>query len=310
MPAKCCLILIALTLWPLTSQAVEQHTVPQGEVLLVQDPLLQPDAELLEHGDFPAAIVCRGNTQPCAVLLAIDMKTPPGNYPISLVLQQKPDVLAHDLNIVVTKKEYPEQRLTLPPEYVTPDKKTQARIARENRLIRSTVARADNRPVAAPFGMPGNGELSSRFGARRILNNLPRNQHNGVDLAINAGEKIVAIGKGKVALTGDFYLGGKSVYLDHGSGIYSMYFHLSEIRVKKGEEVKGGSIIGLVGSTGRSLGAHLHFAMQVKKARIDPLQFIRSLSQLSVDTPALSPAKELQGVTDPLSTPATDKSSD
>jgi murein DD-endopeptidase MepM/ murein hydrolase activator NlpD len=306
-PLRSSLLIFSLLITPLAANAGEQVSAFQGEVLLINDPNLLPEAKIIEHGEFPAAVACRGNRQPCAVIIAIDMNKKPGSYPLSLVLEQNEGVLSREITLEVRKKKFPEQRLTLPPEYVTPDRKIQKRIAREGRIIRGALSKSDKRIPDIPFSMPGKGELCSRFGARRILNNIPKNQHSGVDLAMNTGEKVRAIAPGRVALTGDFYLGGKSVYLDHGSGIFSSYLHLSNIKVKKGELIKSGEVIGLVGSTGRSTGPHLHFAMKVKGAHIDPLHFIRTVNQLPIEEKEKTEQWEKEEVTYPQSAPAGDK---
>ena len=99
-----------------------------------------------------------------------------------------------------------------------------------------------NRPVA--------GEVSTPFGVRRLLNGKPRSSHSGIDFRGRAGEPVAVSSDGVVILTGEHFFAGNSVYVDHGMGIITMYFHLSEIQVKKGEKVRAGQIIGLVGSTG------------------------------------------------------------
>ena len=110
-----------------------------------------------------------------------------------------------------------------------------------------------------------------------MINGTARAPHTGTDLKAAAGTEIVASNHGRVVLTGDFYFAGKSVVVDHGAGLMTMYFHLSEIRVEAGAEVRKGEVIALSGMTGRVTGPHLHWAARAGAARVDPLQLIEKL---------------------------------
>lgn len=128
-------------------------------------------------------------------------------------------------------------------------------------------------PLAAPLAsMPPGG----RFGARRIINGEPRSPHTGSDFAADRGTPVLAVAAGRVALAEEYFFSGNSVFLDHGDGLISMYFHLSEIDVEPGQEVERGQRLGLVGSTGRATGPHLHFGLRWHGARIDPALLMAS----------------------------------
>jgi murein DD-endopeptidase MepM/ murein hydrolase activator NlpD len=108
----------------------------------------------------------------------------------------------------------------------------------------------------------------------RIINGQRKSPHTGVDLESEAGTPVMASNSGMVVLVDDLFFSGKSVIVDHGWGLYSMYFHLSEGRVK--EEIEsGGDVLGRVGSTGRSTGPHLHWAIRMNQVRVDPLSLLR-----------------------------------
>ena len=98
---------------------------------------------------------------------------------------------------------------------------------------------------------------------------------SGIDFKAHMNEPVKSINRGIVAFTGNHFFSGNSVYVDHGLGIISMYFHLSEIKVKKGDEVNIGDVIGLIGSTGRSTGPHLHWGVRINNIRVDPLSLIK-----------------------------------
>ena len=107
------------------------------------------------------------------------------------------------------------------------------------------------------------------------LNNIPKSPHTGVDVACHEADKVRAPNNGVVVLVENMFFSGNSVFLDHGQGIYTMFFHLSKVLVAPGQQVKKGDVIGLVGSTGRSTGPHLHWGVRIQGARVDPLELIK-----------------------------------
>ena len=117
--------------------------------------------------------------------------------------------------------------------------------------------------------------ISSPFGGRRFINGRPAGVHKGVDFAAPKGTPVLATLSGKVVLAGYLPLTGNTVIIDHGWGLMSLYAHLSEIKVKYGQFVKQGQIIGKVGSTGRSTGPHLHFGIYLNDVAVDPLEFLK-----------------------------------
>ena len=157
-----------------------------------------------------------------------------------------------------------QSRVDLSPENL-------ARVQRENALIGKLWARQGEPRFSLPLGPPLKKMLAGgRFGAKRIINGEPRSPHTGADYAVPQGTPVLAVDNAVVALTGEFFFSGNAVFLDHGNGLISMYFHLHEVFVEQGEEVARGSQLGSVGSTGRSTGPHLHFGIRWQGARVDP----------------------------------------
>jgi murein DD-endopeptidase MepM/ murein hydrolase activator NlpD len=115
------------------------------------------------------------------------------------------------------------------------------------------------------------GKLSGAFGLSRVINGKRRNQHTGIDLQAEEGTPVLACNSGMIVLVDQLFFSGKSVVLDHGWGLFSMYFHLSETLVKEGDRVNQGAMLGRVGSTGRSTESHLHWGIRMNGARVDPL---------------------------------------
>lgn len=177
----------------------------------------------------------------------------------------------------VRPKKYAEQKVTVQnPRLVTPNAEDEARIAREDALIKPLWPSWPQgwSPTLA-FRQPTAGRLTASFGLRRIFNGQPRNPHPGLDIAAPKGQKVVAPAPGVVLLTGDFFYSGNFVLIAHGEGVVSLLGHLSRIDTKEGAVLKAGDPIGLVGSTGRSTGPHLHWTLSLNNARVDPGLFLR-----------------------------------
>jgi murein DD-endopeptidase MepM/ murein hydrolase activator NlpD len=116
----------------------------------------------------------------------------------------------------------------------------------------------------------GGEEPGSGFGARRVINGLPRAPHSGVDYSAPAGTPVLTANAGRVALVAEFFFPGRLAIVDHGLGLYTLYFHLDSVSVWEGQAVERGDVIGTVGATGRATGPHLHFGAQIGEARVDP----------------------------------------
>ena len=124
------------------------------------------------------------------------------------------------------------------------------------------------------FIRPADGRLSSRFGLRRIFNGAPRAPHSGLDFAAPRGAPVITAASGRVLAIDDYFFNGKTVFVDHGQGLISMFCHLSRIEVQTGQELPRGGVIGRVGATGRATGPHLHWNVSLNDARVDPSIFI------------------------------------
>jgi hypothetical protein len=146
-----------------------------------------------------------------------------------------------------------------------------ARARRESREVGALWSRRGPRLFDLPLGTPLDPlPEGGRFGSRRFFNGEPRSPHTGADYGAPAGAPVRAAGNGVVALADHHFFSGKSVFLDHGDGLVTMYFHLREIAVKEGERVERGQVLGEVGSTGRATGPHLHFGIRWRGKRVDP----------------------------------------
>ncbi|HJU04080.1 MAG TPA: M23 family metallopeptidase, partial [Nitrospiraceae bacterium] len=178
------------------------------------------------------------------------------------------------------------QRLTLPKDKVDLDEESVTRVKSEQEQVKIALEKsADERFWSGNFIQPVQGPTTGAFGRLRVINGQSRNPHNGEDIAAPLGADVLAMNDGVVSLTVDHFFSGKGVFLDHGLGLQSMYFHLSEVTVQDGEAVKRGQVIGKVGASGRASGPHLHWGVRLNGARVDPLALIKlSFARLPVAT--------------------------
>jgi murein DD-endopeptidase MepM/ murein hydrolase activator NlpD len=174
--------------------------------------------------------------------------------------------------LTVAARGFNVQRLTLPRGMVDLDPDTERRANREaTRLLAIYRTVTPERLWRGRFIKPVSGdEPGAGFGARRIINGLPRAPHTGVDYPAPTGAPVFAANTGRIALVAEFFFPGRLAIIDHGLGLHTLYFHLDSVSVAEGQVVERGQGIGTVGATGRATGPHLHFGVQVGPARVDP----------------------------------------
>lgn len=203
-------------------------------------------------------------------LLPVGLEAPAGSYPISVaVVDKKGETQAREHRLEVVLKERPVEHLKLPEKMVTPSGTDLKRIAADRTLLENTFAGRSDR-IWTTFEAPVKASVSSVFGKRRIMNGKPRSPHSGTDYRSPKGTPVRPISNGRVALVADLFYTGKTVVVDHGEGLFSLYAHLSKVLVGEGHELLSKDVLGEVGSTGRSTGAHLHLSVKLLGERIDP----------------------------------------
>jgi len=184
------------------------------------------------------------------------------------------DSVTEKLTKKVYKKEYKIQRIDgLPQKQVTPPKKVYERIKNDNKLIgRARSINSDLEFFSDKFKLPlKNTIITGVYGSQRILNGIHKSPHYGLDFAATEGTEIKAMLTGLVTLSEkDLYYTGGTVIFDHGHGISSLYMHMKNIYVTNGQTVKQGDVIGTVGKTGRSTGAHLDIRLNWFDVKLDP----------------------------------------
>jgi len=209
-------------------------------------------------------------------LIGVDLDVKPGTYKVNAVVEDTGG--EHDL--VVVPRTFPTRRLTVDPDFVTPPPSEEKRIEAEAKLLERTWASTTaERLWTTPFTAPVPQASNSAFGTRSIFNGKPRSPHGGADFLSPAGTPVAAPNGGRVVIARNLYYSGNTVVIDHGLGFFSMLAHLSAIDVKEGDTIAPRQRVGLVGATGRVTGPHLHWAVRVAGARVDPLSVLTLLGK-------------------------------
>ena len=223
---------------------------------------------------YDKRVLIIGESQNWKAIIGIPLKIELGEHKLKVVSN---GVEANYLFEVVGKA-YEAQYLTIKNKrQVNPNKEDMLRITRERKLISKAKINwreIDNVPLR--FIKPAKGPFSSSFGLRRFFNNQPRNPHSGLDIAAETGTPIVAPAAGIVTNAGDYFFNGKTVFLDHGQGLITMYCHMDNISVEEGDIVDVNDLLGTIGSTGRVTGAHLHWSVILNNTTVEPLLFLKA----------------------------------
>ncbi len=263
---------------PATSPHVIWHPARPviGSVAWIYVPGI-PDGAVVEGsvGGHPLVFFPHGGGR--AALVGFDLEQKPGPRPWTMAILE-PDAEPRTLRgrVNVQPRDFPVQRLTLPEKMVDLDPETERRAGKEAERLRTLYRTiSGERLWRGTFGHPlGSRSPGTNFGSRRIINGKPRMPHGGADYAAPEGTPVVAANDGRVALVAEFFFPGRLVAIDHGLGLYTLYFHLQRASVTDGERVERGQVIGTVGATGRATGPHLHFGAQVGTARVDPASLL------------------------------------
>ncbi len=179
------------------------------------------------------------------------------------------------IDFKIARKAYREQRLTVAPSMVDLSPEDLARYEREKTHIAALLSKpSPTLPDSFRMAAPTEGRQSSSFGLRRVFNGVSRNPHSGMDIAAATGTPFYSPLAGTVIDVGDYFFNGKTVWVDHGSGLLSMMCHLSKSGVQVGDQVQRGAKLGEVGATGRVTGPHLHWSVSLNRQMINPALFL------------------------------------
>jgi murein DD-endopeptidase MepM/ murein hydrolase activator NlpD len=268
-------LLLALPL--LAHAALPQSSSVPGGVAVV--PLCSvsvcPDAPQAWLGEQPVLIAADRGEWFAVVGLALDTK--PGPHELLVHVGNETGMQGFTVN----PKNYPEQRIKLKDKSkVELSPEDLARAVREIDAITALKRHWRAAPdTDLAFMLPAKGRLGGRFGSRRYFNDVPRNPHSGLDVVVRRGTPIGASAQGVVLEVADYFFNGRTVFVDHGNGLITLYCHLDRIDVQPGEAVRKGQRLGLSGMTGRASGPHLHWSVVLNGVMVDPELFIAAEGQ-------------------------------
>lgn len=270
-------LIIWLLLTPFYSQAFQAEVLPDsvnpGDVLLIKvraETTALPELGFLNK-KFPFYLSFYPvDERNFVALVPVDMDTPAGEYTVTIKNGEEIKLVS----IKVRAYEFPESHLTLPEEKVTLSPEDQMRADKEGEMLQALWGLETPWAWSGRFMPPLDTELSAVFGVRRIMNGKKNSTHKGVDYRGKIGTPVRAINSGKVVLSEDLFYGGNTLIIDHGMGLYSIYMHLSEFNISKGQQIDRGDIVGLVGKTGRASGPHLHISVRLRGVSVNPVALL------------------------------------
>ncbi len=263
----------------LTASADEPQVLraTQGQILEIV--LSVPDVSVVVEGTWRGQRVqffSLSDSTRMVGLVGADLASKVGRDALDVTVRSPDKTETRRFVVEVLDASFPVQNLTLPKTMVDLDAATLKRVRKEAKHLRSLFAQTNTPRVwTDDFIAPLEGKISGAFGRRRIINGQKKNPHTGEDISAPQGAEVQASNRGIVRLATEQFFSGKSILIDHGLGLFTMYFHLSEMLVKEGNTVDRGAVIGSVGSTGRATGPHLHWGARLNNARVDPYELIR-----------------------------------
>ena len=223
------------------------------------------------------------STKTWFALAGVSLETAPGVYSLDLRGETAAgkaggQKISFAHKFAVSRGKYPKilVKLSVEGKFTEPSPEQQKQIQEGQLLKKDYLNRVTpEREWSGPFATPAQAAISDVFGSVRVFNGKTSSPHLGLDFRVPSGTPVAAMGGGTVLLARPLYFEGNFVVIDHGQGLLTLYLHLSEFKVKEGEQVKRGEVIGLSGGTGRATGPHLHVAVRWQGTYLDPASVIR-----------------------------------
>jgi murein DD-endopeptidase MepM/ murein hydrolase activator NlpD len=285
------LVALGLATWASPVVKIDARAFQPGElvVLTIDGAASAPKVRAFGSGVAAAAT----HDGAWRALIGIDLDVKPGVYDVTVETAGAP-ISHHPLRVI--PKAFPTRRLTVDPAFVNPPPDALVQIAADNKRLAAVWAASSPDPLwTDTFVRPVPQPANSAFGTRSVFNGAPRAPHGGADFPSPTGTPVVAPNAGRVVLATSLYYTGNTIIIDHGQNLFSLFAHLSEMSVHEGDLVEAGVLIGKVGATGRVTGPHLHWAIRLGPARIDPLSVLALLgaaTRPSAEVPPRAPASK------------------
>lgn len=259
-------LLFSVTAW--AEMWPKQAAIPGG-VVWVALSSVDKEKPTVQYRKKPVAVV--SSEQQWVAIVGVPLGAKIGSQRLTVTQAGETRRVLFDIK----DKAYPTQHITIKNKRkVNPNKLDMKRINAESGEIKAALRHwREQNELPLPFAWPIEGQVSGLFGRRRVFNGQPRRPHSGMDIAAPTGTEIHAPAKGVVRQTGDYFFNGKTIFVDHGQGLVTMYCHLDRIDVEPGQAIQRGEVIGTVGATGRVTGPHLHLGVSLNDARVEPRLF-------------------------------------
>jgi murein DD-endopeptidase MepM/ murein hydrolase activator NlpD len=205
-------------------------------------------------------------------IAAVSLETAAGSYPLLLNgTTAGGKEISFERKISIRAAKYPTIAVTVSRKFTEPSPEELQRINQEKALKQELFSRMEpEREWSGRFVVPVEARVSDVFGTRRTFNGKVQSMHQGLDYAVAQGTPVSALNRGTVLLARPLFFEGNCVVLDHGQGLLTLYMHLSDLKVKEGDQVARGQEIGLSGGTGRATGPHLHVAVRWQGVYLNP----------------------------------------
>jgi murein DD-endopeptidase MepM/ murein hydrolase activator NlpD len=275
--ATCSTLSFAAT-WSAQSQPA--RPVNGAPVLFVVKPATRLDSLSGTWLGHQITFSYRPSTKTWFALAGVSFETSPGKYPLQLT-GQAAATKAHvsfQHTFAVAAASYPKIKVELAVEkkFTEPDPKQQAEIAEASKVKQDFLSRITaEREWNGNFTAPVDASTSDVYGSQRIFNGVAQRPHWGLDYRARTGTPVTAMNEGTVLLARFLYYEGNFVVIDHGQDLLTLYLHLSECKVKEGDKVQRGQIIGLSGGTGRATGPHLDIRVRWQGIYLDPARLLQ-----------------------------------
>jgi len=263
-------LLVALAATPIVAPAAPTPALVPGGIAQVRLGTSDTPRPQVLLGD--RRVLVRRESTHWVAWVGIPLDLAPGDLP--LLIRESGHASTRTLTVV--DKDYPVQHIQVKnPRMVNPNPDDLARIRMEAATQDEvkTLFRDEPAPDINLIA-PATGRRSSAFGLRRTFNGEPRAPHRGLDIAAGRGAPVRAPAAGVVTHVGNFFFNGRTVFVDHGQGLISMLCHMDRVDVQAGTRVAQGEQLGVVGSSGRATGPHLHWSVFLNGTPVDPALFI------------------------------------
>ncbi len=205
-------------------------------------------------------------------IAGVSLETKAGKHPLQLSgITNRGAKINFSREIGVKRGTYESVAVTVAKQYTEPDPEQLKKAVQDKGVKQEVFGRVNTvKEWSGGFEPPVNARISDVFGTQRTFNGQVQSTHQGLDFAVPAGTPVSAVNSGTVLLARPMYFEGNCVMLDHGQGLLTIYMHLSEFKVKEGEHVTRGQLIGLSGGSGRATGPHLHVAVRWEGVYLNP----------------------------------------